>query len=65
MSNKHVPSYIDRRKKKKRFLTVHADTVELDDIIYDHKWAPDDALGLDHIDRRPNKANIEKGIVMR
>ncbi|WVO13321.1 hypothetical protein L204_100935 [Cryptococcus depauperatus] len=40
-------------------------TVEENDIIYDHKWAPDDALGLDHIDKRPNKVNAEKGIVMR
>lgn len=37
----------------------------LDDVLYDHKWAADDALGLDHLDKRPNKVNAEKGIVMR
>ncbi|TXT08338.1 uncharacterized protein COLE_05262 [Cutaneotrichosporon oleaginosum] len=39
--------------------------VEENDVLFDHKWAPDDALGLDHLDKRPNKANVEKGIVMR
>ncbi|KAL1410390.1 ubiquitin-specific protease ubp15 [Vanrija albida] len=38
--------------------------VEEDDVLYDHKWAADDALGLDHFDKRP-KVNAEKGIVMR
>lgn len=38
---------------------------ELDDILYDHKWQGEDALGLDHPDRRPNKYTAEKGIVMR
>jgi ubiquitin carboxyl-terminal hydrolase 7 len=36
-----------------------------DDVLYDHKWAADDALGLDHPDKRPNKVGAEKGIVMR
>ncbi|KAK4688080.1 ubiquitin carboxyl-terminal hydrolase 7, partial [Tremellales sp. Uapishka_1] len=39
--------------------------VEEDDIVYDHKWMSEDALGLDHIDKRPNKVGAEKGIVMR
>ncbi|ORX33688.1 hypothetical protein BD324DRAFT_666297 [Kockovaella imperatae] len=39
--------------------------IEDDDVLYDHRWAADDALGLDHPDRRPNKVNAEKGIVMR
>ncbi|ORY24392.1 ubiquitin carboxyl-terminal hydrolase 5 [Naematelia encephala] len=39
--------------------------VEEDDVLYDHKWAADDALGLDHPDKRPNKNTAEKGIVMR
>jgi ubiquitin carboxyl-terminal hydrolase 7 len=38
---------------------------DLDDVLYDHKWAADDALGLDHPDKRPNKVGAEKGIVMR
>lgn len=37
----------------------------LDDVLYDHKWTHEDALGLDHPDRRPNKVSAEKGIVMR
>ena len=36
-----------------------------DDRLYEHKWAQDDALGLDHPDKRPNKVNAERGIVMR
>ncbi|WVQ73689.1 hypothetical protein IAR50_003269 [Cryptococcus sp. DSM 104548] len=39
--------------------------IEIDDTIYDHKWAQDDALGLDHVDKRPSKSSGEKGIVMR
>jgi len=39
--------------------------VEDEDILFDHKWAADDALGLDHPDKRPNKVGAEKGIVMR
>ncbi|KAL7419595.1 ubiquitin-specific protease ubp15 [Cryptotrichosporon argae] len=39
--------------------------VEDDDILFEHKWTNDDALGLDHLDKRPNKAAAEKGIVMR
>lgn len=35
------------------------------DILYDHKWSSEDAIGVDHIDRRPNKVNAERGIVMR
>jgi len=36
-----------------------------EDVLYDHKWQPDDAIGLDHPDRRPNKSTAERGIVMR
>jgi ubiquitin carboxyl-terminal hydrolase 7 len=36
-----------------------------DDVLFDHKWVADDALGLDHIDKRPNKTTAERGIVMR
>ncbi|CAD6570825.1 MAG: hypothetical protein TREMPRED_006048 [Tremellales sp. Tagirdzhanova-0007] len=36
-----------------------------EDVLFDHKWAADDALGLDHPDKRPNKSNAEKGIVMK
>lgn len=38
--------------------------VEDNDVLYDHKWQQDDALGLDHYDKRPNKHNAD-GIVMR
>lgn len=40
-------------------------TVPLDDVLFDHKWNTDDAIGLDHPDRRPNKTTAERGIVMR
>lgn len=36
-----------------------------EDIIFDHKWQGDDALGLDHPDRTPNKTTAERGIVMK
>lgn len=41
------------------------DSLTSDDVLYEHKWANDDALGLDHIDKRPNKVNAERGIVMK
>lgn len=39
--------------------------VEEEDRLYEHKWLAEDALGLDHPDKRPNKSNVERGIVMR
>jgi len=35
------------------------------DVLFSHQWEKDDALGLDHIDKRPNKTTAERGIVMR
>ncbi|GMK58352.1 hypothetical protein CspeluHIS016_0503840 [Cutaneotrichosporon spelunceum] len=40
-------------------------SIEESDVLFEHKWTPDDAIGLDHLDKRPNKLNVEKGIVMR
>ena len=40
-------------------------TLRSEDVLYEHRWSNDEALGLDHIDKRPNKVNAEKGIVMR
>lgn len=37
----------------------------VDDILYDHKWQPEDTLGLEHQDRRPNKLTAEKAMVIR
>jgi len=37
-----------------------------DDIIYDHQFAPEDALGLDHLDKsNKSRATGEKAIVIR
>ena len=39
-----------------------------DDVVYDHKWLPDDALGLDHIDKtgRAGRAGgNERAIVIK
>jgi hypothetical protein len=37
-----------------------------DDIIYDHKFAPEDCLGLDHIDKSgKTRTTGEKAIVIR
>jgi ubiquitin carboxyl-terminal hydrolase 7 len=39
-----------------------------EDIIYDHKWMPDDALGLDHIDktgRAGRTGGNERAIVIK
>ncbi|KAI6103506.1 hypothetical protein F5141DRAFT_1189842 [Pisolithus sp. B1] len=58
---------------KKRFALIQAATfkqpsyIEDEDVIYDHKFAPEDCLGLDHVDRS-GKARLgaaEKAIVIR
>jgi ubiquitin carboxyl-terminal hydrolase 7 len=45
---------------------MHFLNVKAEDTIYDHKFAPEDVLGLDHIDRsgRARMAG-EKAIVIR
>lgn len=39
----------------------------LDDVVYDHKFAADDVLGLDHVDKsgRSNRLGAEKAIVIK
>jgi len=38
----------------------------VDDIIYDHQFAPEDALGLDHLDKsNKSRTTGEKAIVIR
>ena len=48
-----------------RFLREYS--ISVDDNIYEHKFAPDDVLGLDHVDKS-GKTRIgtgEKAIVIR
>lgn len=41
-------------------------TTLAEDIIYDHKFAPEDVLGLDHVDKSgKTRAAGEKAIVIR
>ncbi|KAI6036100.1 hypothetical protein PISMIDRAFT_10918 [Pisolithus microcarpus 441] len=63
----------DKEFSKFRFALIQAATfkqpsyIEDEDTIYDHKFAPEDCLGLDHVDRS-GKARLgaaEKAIVIR
>lgn len=48
-------------------MNITLNDVRVDDTIYDHKFLPDDALGLDHIDKS-GKARTgagEKAIVIK
>ncbi|KAI6131824.1 hypothetical protein EV401DRAFT_1917805 [Pisolithus croceorrhizus] len=63
----------DKEFSKFRFALIQAATfkqpsyIEDEDVIYDHKFAPEDCLGLDHVDRS-GKARLgaaEKAIVIR
>ncbi|VDB82829.1 unnamed protein product [Peniophora sp. CBMAI 1063] len=63
----------DKDFAKYRFALIQVATfkqpsyIEDDDTIYDHKWQPDDALGLDHVDKSGKTRNGagEKAIVIR
>jgi ubiquitin carboxyl-terminal hydrolase 7 len=44
-------------------LPVHAFP---EDVLFDHKFQPEDVLGLDHIDKGPRRPNpAERAIVIR
>ncbi|TFK55144.1 cysteine proteinase [Heliocybe sulcata] len=63
----------DKDFAKYRFALVQVSTfkqpsyIEDDDTIYDHKFAPEDALGLDHVDKsgKTRTGTGEKAIVIR
>ncbi|EJD02278.1 cysteine proteinase [Fomitiporia mediterranea MF3/22] len=63
----------DKEVSKYRFALVQAATfkqpsyIEDEDMIYDHKFAPDDCLGLDHLDKsgRTRQGAGEKAIVIK
>ena len=63
----------DKDFAKYRFALIQVATfkqpsyIEDEDTIYDHKWQPDDALGLDHVDKSGKTRNGagEKAIVIR
>jgi ubiquitin carboxyl-terminal hydrolase 7 len=42
-------------------------SIEVDDNIYEHKFAPEDVLGLDHVDKsgKTRTGTGEKAIVIR
>lgn len=38
----------------------------IEDVLFDHKFQPEDVLGLDHIDKGPRRPNpAERAIVIR
>lgn len=66
----------DKEFSRFRFALVQSSTfkqpayLEDEDIIYDHKFLPDDVLGLDHVDRtgragRVGQAAVDRGIKIR
>ncbi|TFK29868.1 ubiquitin carboxyl-terminal hydrolase 5 [Coprinopsis marcescibilis] len=63
----------DKEFSKYRFALIQASTfkqpsyIEDEDTIYDHQFAPEDVLGLDHIDKsgRARAGAAEKAIVIR
>lgn len=63
------PSYIEDGKSAIVLLCVCSFTDQAfeDDTIYDHKFAPEDCLGLDHIDKsgRTRQGAGEKAIVIK
>ena len=46
---------------------LHCSPALVDDTIYDHKFAPEDVLGLDHVDKsgKTRTGAGEKAIVIR
>lgn len=58
----------DKDFAKFRFALVQSSTykqpsyIEEDDIIYDHKFQPDDVLGLDHIDRSAKTGRVTTAV---
>ena len=62
------PSYIEDGKPFPGSLCWRGDhLVVVDDTIYDHKFAPEDVLGLDHVDKsgKTRTGTGEKAIVIR
>ncbi|KAF4576508.1 hypothetical protein EYR40_000746 [Pleurotus pulmonarius] len=63
----------DKELAKYRFALIQASTfkqpsyIEDDDTIYDHQFAPEDVLGLDHVDKsgKTRTGGAEKAIVIR
>lgn len=46
---------------------LRALTTSLDDTIYEHQFAPEDVLGLDHVDKsgKPRAGTGEKALTIR
>jgi len=63
----------DKDLAKYRFALIQVSTfkqpsyIEDDDTIYDHQFAPEDVLGLDHVDKsgKTRSGAAEKAIVIR
>ncbi|KAF8894531.1 hypothetical protein BD779DRAFT_1669025 [Infundibulicybe gibba] len=61
----------DKDLTKYRFALIQVSTfkqpsyIEDDDTIYEHQFAPEDVLGLDHVDKRTRTGAGEKAIVIR
>jgi ubiquitin carboxyl-terminal hydrolase 7 len=62
------PSYIEDGKYSSYRQTVsHLLTLLIDDTIYEHQFAPEDVLGLDHVDKsgKPRSGVGEKALTIR
>ena len=65
------PSYIeDGQLSLRPFISFRAPELTFtvtEDMIYDHKFAPEDCLGLDHLDKsgRTRQGGGEKAIVIK
>ena len=61
------PSYIEDGRWYVVCVKPSKLTIVLDDTIYDHKFAPEDVLGLDHVDKsgKTRTGTGEKAIVIR
>lgn len=58
------PTVVEDRTSSYKLL-IGLRLTKTEDILYDHKWVQEDAIALDHPDRRPNKTTQERGIVMK
>jgi ubiquitin carboxyl-terminal hydrolase 7 len=47
------------------FISDAYDVHALDDVLYEHKWANEDYLGLDHIDKTTKRSGAEKAVFIK
>lgn len=61
------PTYIEDGSSSHTVTNFSADEACTDDTIYEHKFMPEDVLGLDHLDKsgKSRQGNSEKAIVIK